>query len=108
MACEELSFMKQLVNFNTYLHFDNLPKGSRKKSSFFSGQGKKFLMATKAFTPPPLGLVAIRNFFPCIKKKVLFDSFLVVWIRIPDFHECNPFTLGSADSNKYSQNILKA
>ena len=32
--------------------------GKPKKSSFFSGP------AAKAFTLPPLGLVAIRNFFP--------------------------------------------
>ena len=43
-------------------------KGSRKKSNFFSGP------ATKAFTPPPLGLVAIRNFFPYIKKSSFFLS----------------------------------
>ena len=40
----------------------------QKKPYFFSGP------ATKAFTPPtpPLGLVAIRNFFPYIKKKFFF------------------------------------
>ena len=39
----------------TYFFF-LLAKGSRKKSSFLSGQ------ATKAFNPPPLGLVAIVTF----------------------------------------------
>ena len=39
-----------------------------KKKKKFNGP------AIKAFTPPPLGLVAIRNFFPYIDKKFVFPS----------------------------------
>ena len=41
-------------------------RGAAKKSSFFSGP------ATKAFSPPPLGLMAIGTFF--LTKKVIFSS----------------------------------
>ena len=54
------------AKFNTSLR--ETAKKKKKKKSFFSGP------ATKALHPPPLGLVAIRNFFPYIKKSSSFLS----------------------------------
>ena len=49
---------------STIVGFSDQLGEAAKKSFFFSGP------ATKAFTP--LGLVAIMNFFPYIKKKFFF------------------------------------
>ena len=56
----------------------HVSKGSRQKSSFLSG------LATKAFSPSPLGFVAIGIFFLTFKK-VLFSLVAHHFSALPPF-----------------------